>query len=152
MDFPRSTWLPQSIPMALRRLRAIPSIWMLRRAKEIALLANSNPSTALVPELTRSHSNFPAINAVHPSRPRLFPSFFVTPTDDLFQLYAFTFVLAGTGQLNFIESGPSNFRNLLDDVVLSAVPEPSTWAMMILGFAGVGFMAYRRRKTAALAA
>ena len=34
----------------------------------------------------------------------------------------------------------------------SAVPEPSTWAMMILGFAGVGFMTYRRRKTAALAA
>jgi hypothetical protein len=29
--------------------------------------------------------------------------------------------------------------------VTSAVPEPSTWAMMILGFAGVGFMAYRRK-------
>jgi hypothetical protein len=28
---------------------------------------------------------------------------------------------------------------------LAAVPEPSTWAMMILGFAGVGFMAYRRK-------
>jgi hypothetical protein len=28
---------------------------------------------------------------------------------------------------------------------ISAVPEPSTWAMMVLGFAGVGFMAYRRR-------
>jgi len=28
---------------------------------------------------------------------------------------------------------------------ITAVPEPSTWAMMILGFAGVGFMAYRRR-------
>jgi hypothetical protein len=27
----------------------------------------------------------------------------------------------------------------------AAVPEPGTWAMMILGFAGVGFMAYRRR-------
>jgi hypothetical protein len=26
-----------------------------------------------------------------------------------------------------------------------AVPEPSTWAMMILGFAGVGLLAYRRR-------
>ena len=25
------------------------------------------------------------------------------------------------------------------------VPEPSTWAMMILGFGGVGFMAYRRK-------
>ena len=29
--------------------------------------------------------------------------------------------------------------------IASPVPEPSTWAMMILGFAGVGFMAYRRR-------
>jgi hypothetical protein len=27
---------------------------------------------------------------------------------------------------------------------VNAVPESSTWAMMILGFAGVGFMAYRR--------
>jgi len=35
---------------------------------------------------------------------------------------------------------------------VAAVPEPSTWAMMILGFAGVGFMAYRRRQDAALAA
>jgi PEP-CTERM motif len=29
------------------------------------------------------------------------------------------------------------------------VPEPSTWAMMILGFAGLGFMAYRRRNQSA---
>jgi hypothetical protein len=29
--------------------------------------------------------------------------------------------------------------------VTSAVPEPSTWAMMILGFCGIGFMAYRRK-------
>ncbi|WP_198030111.1 PEP-CTERM sorting domain-containing protein [Bradyrhizobium sp. Tv2a-2] len=27
----------------------------------------------------------------------------------------------------------------------SAVPEPSTWAMMILGFVGLGFMAYGRK-------
>jgi fibro-slime domain-containing protein len=31
------------------------------------------------------------------------------------------------------------------DGAISAVPEPSTWAMMILGFFGVGFVAYRRR-------
>ena len=30
------------------------------------------------------------------------------------------------------------------------VPEPSTWAMMILGFAGIGFMAYRRTNKIAL--
>ena len=33
--------------------------------------------------------------------------------------------------------------------VVSAVPEPSTWAMMILGFFGLGFMAYRRRNQTA---
>jgi hypothetical protein len=31
---------------------------------------------------------------------------------------------------------------LLVTTSASAVPEPSTWAMMILGFAGIGFMAY----------
>jgi hypothetical protein len=31
---------------------------------------------------------------------------------------------------------------------IGAVPEPSTWAMMILGFCGVGFMAYRRKNGA----
>jgi hypothetical protein len=34
--------------------------------------------------------------------------------------------------------------------ISSAVPEPSTWAMLILGFAGVGFMAYRRRNNTAM--
>jgi hypothetical protein len=28
---------------------------------------------------------------------------------------------------------------------VAAIPEPSTWAMMILGFLGVGFLGYRRR-------
>jgi hypothetical protein len=28
---------------------------------------------------------------------------------------------------------------------VAAVPEPSTWAMMLLGFLGVGFMAHRKR-------
>ena len=36
--------------------------------------------------------------------------------------------------------------------VTSGVPEPSTWAMMILGFAGIGFMAYRRKSKPALMA
>ncbi len=35
---------------------------------------------------------------------------------------------------------------------VSAVPEPSTWAMMLLGFAGIGFITYRRRKSVVLAA
>ena len=35
---------------------------------------------------------------------------------------------------------------------VAAVPEPSTWAMMLLGFAGVGFVAYRRKSKPALMA
>jgi len=39
----------------------------------------------------------------------------------------------------------------LDEVIgTPAVPEPATWAMMVLGFAGVGFMAYRRRSSVAV--
>jgi hypothetical protein len=33
--------------------------------------------------------------------------------------------------------------------IASAVPEPATWAMMILGFAAIGFMAYRRKQNRA---
>jgi PEP-CTERM motif len=34
----------------------------------------------------------------------------------------------------------------------SAIPEPSTWAMMLLGFAGLGFAGYRASRRAATAA
>jgi hypothetical protein len=38
-------------------------------------------------------------------------------------------------------------RNSFADLTLTAaVPESSTWAMLILGFMGVGFMAYRRKQ------
>jgi hypothetical protein len=37
-------------------------------------------------------------------------------------------------------------------VTVSGVPEPSTWAMMILGFAGIGVMTYRRKSKPALMA
>ena len=40
-----------------------------------------------------------------------------------------------------------------DDLSVTIVPEPSTWAMMMLGFAGLGFAGYRKaRKTVAIAA
>jgi hypothetical protein len=37
--------------------------------------------------------------------------------------------------------------NLVQQQV-SPVPEPSTWAMMLLGFAGIGYGVYRRKKAA----
>jgi len=38
--------------------------------------------------------------------------------------------------------------NIPVDVSVSAAPEPSTWAMMLLGFAGLGWAAYRRANPA----
>ena len=38
------------------------------------------------------------------------------------------------------------------DAGIAAVPEPSTWAMLLLGFAGMGFMAYVRKSKPALMA
>jgi PEP-CTERM motif len=37
------------------------------------------------------------------------------------------------------------YRGFATLVSVSAVPEPSTWAMLLIGFAGIGFMAYRRK-------
>jgi PEP-CTERM motif-containing protein len=38
---------------------------------------------------------------------------------------------------------PPTFNMAFSLTGVNAVPEPSTWAMMLLGFAGIGFMAYR---------
>jgi PEP-CTERM motif len=47
----------------------------------------------------------------------------------------------------------SGFINFIQVTSTGAVPEPSTWAMLLLGFAGIGFMAYRRKsKPASMAA
>lgn len=47
-------------------------------------------------------------------------------------------------------AGTLTFESSLNTV--AAVPEPSTWAMLLLGFAGLGFMAYRRKTVPALIA
>jgi len=67
--------------------------------------------------------------------------------------------------INFFSNGNGTFGSLFTGKVggteyyaqfgtltISAVPEPSTWAMMILGFCGIGFLAYRRQKQVALSA
>jgi hypothetical protein len=53
---------------------------------------------------------------------------------------------------NAINPATFSFTAEWEGTQVAAVPEPSTWAMMMLGFAGVGFLTYRRRKSAMLAA
>ena len=40
----------------------------------------------------------------------------------------------------------------IDNLTVAAVPEASTWAMMILGFLGLGFFGYRKSSKASGAA
>jgi hypothetical protein len=63
-----------------------------------------------------------------------------------------SFTLA-VGDLDLSVAGHGGFEDPPINGVItlaSAVPEPATWAMMILGFFGVGFMAYRRNAGPAL--
>jgi len=51
--------------------------------------------------------------------------------------------LLGAGTYTYKVSGTGT-STLFQTTFASAVPEPATWAMMVLGFVGLGFMAYRR--------
>jgi len=68
-------------------------------------------------------------------------------------LQTYTFTAGSTSEmLRLFQSSGSQAPRIVDDITITAVHEPSTWAMMILGFAGVGFMAYRRKSKPALMA
>ena len=56
------------------------------------------------------------------------------------------FTLAAPGSLRFAATGASDsLGGYIEDVSLGAVPEPATWAMMIMGFGGVGALMRRRQ-------
>lgn len=73
-------------------------------------------------------------------------------TNMLYELKTVNFTLnsAATIPLSFrsLDGDGSPFGAVIGDVSISAVPEPTTWAMMIIGFCGLGMMAYRRKKEA----
>lgn len=66
---------------------------------------------------------------------------------NVFGTFTFSFTAGASNTIRFVDSSSDtiNVDGLLDSVAIASVPEASTWAMMILGFAGIGFMAYRRK-------
>ena len=70
------------------------------------------------------------------------------------RVYTNTFTAtAPTTRLTFTNlTGGVNEGVFLDAISVAAVPEPSTWMMMLLGLAGIGFMTYRRNSKPALMA
>lgn len=68
--------------------------------------------------------------------------------DTTFAPFGFSFSASGSStEIAFQDLSPTaSIDGILDNAsVTAAVPEPATWAMMILGFLSVGFAAYRRR-------
>ena len=65
-----------------------------------------------------------------------------TPVAGQFEAYVTITGLSPFTSVTFSDTSTNSFEFLL-----AAVPEPSTWAMMILGFLGVGFLAYRKQGT-----
>jgi len=93
------------------------------------------------------------------SHPNFFVSFGTFGPGNVFTGSTATTGLQGVIALDDAGAGPDkDYDDLVLKFVVSergsangpAAPEPATWAMMILGFAGVGLMAYRRKSRPAL--
>jgi hypothetical protein len=84
-----------------------------------------------------------------------------SPTHVLLESTTLTFLtgdVTNSGQfVGFVDVGPIGSLTLSDNFVglvglTLPVPESSTWAMMLIGFAGLGFAGYRKAKTGPRAA
>jgi hypothetical protein len=120
-----------------------------------------NVANAFASELMTSNrssiSNFEAYAAVRPTSTTLFYNVINTSTDptptisSLDAPFSYTYSGSGENGSNFTIGGDDLILRSLTVTLTSAVPEPSTWVMIIVGFSGVGFMAYRNRKSQSLA-
>ena len=69
-------------------------------------------------------------------------------SDMMYQLETVQFVAGSTDALSFTSNDVNSPYGPVIGGVTVAVPEPSSWAMMGLGFAGLAFAGYRSRRTA----
>lgn len=83
-------------------------------------------------------------------------SFTVNPVADTtlnFSNASFNFLgIGGATMLTVTSSGIANVDAAIDNITISAVPEPELWAMLILGFGLIGMQMRRRRGLIAVTA
>jgi hypothetical protein len=67
----------------------------------------------------------------------------VPPADD----FAFAFVPSSVFQSVPLSYDTGGIINQANSVTITAVPEPSTWAMMLIGFGAIGWQLCRRKRS-----
>lgn len=83
-----------------------------------------------------------------------FQNTFDIPSDGFFNAQAIDgqqidyFSIAANGSFQDLEQ--ARFGGIVDTAAAAVVPEPETWALMILGFGGIGAVLRRRRRQLAL--
>ncbi|MBI5261822.1 MAG: PEP-CTERM sorting domain-containing protein [Bradyrhizobium sp.] len=136
-------------------------------ASQVQLLFNANEGQAAqdkpinIDTLTLSfYDNIGAVYSISTIQPISFLSgepgngsagyAIAVSNDEQALLNQFVFNLAGSSSFRIgISASLSDVNGGADSFnAVAAVPEPSTWAMFILGFAGIALLAYRRRSTA----
>jgi hypothetical protein len=100
----------------------------------LSYYASFSPATATI---TGFFTNGGTITQALSLNSLLFKSFSLSGFTDL---SSFTITMTNPGYSGYAALDNVNFTEFT-----AAVPEPSTWAMMLLGFAGIGFAAYRRK-------
>ncbi len=75
----------------------------------------------------------------------------VSTGNPTFVSYAYSFFGTGSDTVSFSAAGVGSVDAVLDNVSVTAVPEPSSWALMILGFGSIGAAMRNRRRTTQLA-
>jgi Protein of unknown function (DUF642)/PEP-CTERM motif len=72
-----------------------------------------------------------------------------THTNMMYTMESVTFTAGATNTLSFAsQDSASPFGPVVGGVSIITVPEPATWAMMVIGFAGLGFAGYRKARPA----
>jgi choice-of-anchor C domain-containing protein len=76
-----------------------------------------------------------------------------THADMMYALKTVTFTAGASNTLSFASQDvASPFGPVVGGVSIAAIPEPSTWVMMLAGFAGLSVFGYRARRRTASAA
>ena len=66
--------------------------------------------------------------------------------------FSFTNPISGNIQLQFVGTNDNTpYGAVIGGISIAAVPEPATWAMLILGFGGIGMMLRGNRRRALVA-